>query len=616
MTYQGLPRLADRLAGNSDGTGAADLAGPTAATSDAAAIQAVLTEQANGLGSLDASLARRIIAIELQRNCMLGLFGLSGFVGLTVLMAVYLCIRQMEQDVVCMAKQLSAGEAIHYPNSDGKQGPIGVAGSVHQICAYLQQTAKELRFDREALQQEVTDHTQLVEHRAKHDPLTGLPNRAHFVSRLEAALAGLQPGATPIFVMFLDLLNFKSINDSLGHNAGDHILQAIAGRLSESAPATASTARLNSEEFAVLVQKVSSIDDVFAIAENILRDIRKPITMANINVYPSGTIGIAACTSAESSAESLLHDAETAMYHARSEGREPFALFESSMTDKLTDRTQLESELHYALERNEFVVHYQPLISLETGTMSGAEALIRWDHPRLGMVQPGRFLPIAEDTGLIVPIGYWVLREACREAKEWQNNHPSAPAFTINVNLSGRQLERDDVVDQVSAALKETGINPSLLKLEITESVMMKDVDKTVARLHSLKALGIKLAMDDFGTGYSSIACLNLFPIDTVKIDKSFVQSLADQPQAMSIVAAIISLARALNMDVTGEGVETVEHVTFLQSMGCHVGQGYYFAKALTSSAMAQKVIAGARATIGSADAAERDLIERLLRAA
>jgi len=279
-------------------------------------------------------------------------------------------------------------------------------------------------------------------------------------------------------------------------------------------------------------------------------------------------------------------------------------------------RRVIESELGAAVRKGEFELFFQPIMDVRSQAIGSFEALIRWHHPIRGIVPPAEFIPIAEETGLIVPIGYWVLREACREAKEWQNNHPSAPAFTINVNLSGRQLERDDVVEQVSAALNETGINPSLLKLEITESVMMKDVDKTVAKLHSLKALGIKLAMDDFGTGYSSIACLNLFPLDTVKIDRSFVQSLADQPQAMSIVAAIISLARALNMDVTGEGVETVEHVTFLQSMGCHVGQGYYFAKALPSTAITQKVNAGARASIVSSDAAERVLIERLLRAA
>ena len=458
--------------------------------------------------------------------------------------------------------------------------------------------------------------TRQIEHQAYHDALTGLPNRLLFLNKLTLALQETRRSIHPIAVIFLDLDNFKTINDSLGHEAGDQMLRAIAQRLTDCIGPEDTVARLGGDEFTLLLEGIESVEDAVSVTERIIESLQTPITVATTEIFASGSMGIAFTCDADCDADSLLRDADTAMYHAKGNGKSGYAVYAVTMSEKVVERMQLESALRFALERNEFVVHYQPLVDLETGYLAGAEALVRWKHPQLGLLQPGKFLPIAEDTSLIVPIGYWVLEEACRQSKLWLDTYPSAPPFTINVNLSGRQLQREDVVPRVQEALEKTGLPPYLLKLEITESVMMVDVENTVSRLHALKALGIKLAMDDFGTGYSSMASLNLFPLDTVKIDRSFIQRLGGHEQSASIVASIISLARALNMDVTGEGVETEEHISYLQSMGCQIGQGYYFAKPMDSTAMTKRIVAGEATPLQSIDQSSLELIERLLSAA
>ena len=425
-----------------------------------------------------------------------------------------------------------------------------------------------------------------LHHHALHDALTDLPNRLLFQDRLRGALSRAQRSNKAVAVLFVDLDNFKMINDSMGHEAGDALLKQIAARLQAAARREDTIARMGGDEFTLILEGLHRVEEAAQIAENIVAQLQQPVALGEREVFASASIGIVYSENPTALPEDLLRDADTAMYHAKTGGKAGYILFDSSMNVHATERLEIETGLRFALDRNELRVHYQPLVDLETGRMSGVEALARWEHPTLGMIAPGKFIAIAEDTGLIIPIGYWVLEEACRQTQAWKSAHPEYGAFTVNVNLSGKQLLRADVVERVGDILTRTGLKSADLKLEITESVMMADVKDAVAKLTQLKALGVKLAMDDFGTGYSSIASLNLFPLDTVKIDRSFVARLADQEEAQSVIAAIVMLSRALNLNITGEGIETKEQLAHLQGLGCQIGQGYYFAKPLPPEAL------------------------------
>ena len=432
-----------------------------------------------------------------------------------------------------------------------------------------------------------------LEHQALHDALTGLPNRLLFQDRIGGALKRMARAQTGVAVLFVDLDNFKIVNDSMGHEAGDTLLQTVAQRLEASARNGDTIARLGGDEFTLLLENVRSVEEAAQTAERIVAQLQQPVTLGGREVFVSASIGIAFSSDDGLEAEDLLRDADTAMYQAKTQGKSGFVVFNASMNADVVERMEIETGLRFALERDELRVHYQPLINLETGRMTGVEALARWQHPTRGLMAPGLFIPIAEETGLILPIGYWVLEEACRQMQVWKAEHPDYGVFTVNVNLSGKQLQRPDVVERVSAILEKTRIAPESVKLEITESVMMADVEDTVAKLRRLKALGVKLAMDDFGTGYSSMASLNLFPLDTVKIDRAFIKRLAEHHESESIVAAIIMLSKALHLDVTGEGVETVEQATQLQGLGCQIGQGYFFARPLPADGIRDGIAAG-----------------------
>lgn len=586
----------------------------------AAAIRATFDEHALTFRLLDSLLVRRIQGFEIKRNRILIVTCVTVTMALYFLSGFYLSIRRMVSCLATTTHRMLRGESTELVTLENRDEMAQVAASFNQVCRALQQTATELQSNNDNLEQIVSERTRQMEHQAYHDALTGLPNRLCFLNRLEAALRQARRTPSSLAVLFLDLDNFKTINDSLGHEAGDQMLCAIAERLTECMRSDDTVARLGGDEFTILLPNLKNVEEAVCLAERIVKALHKPIQLATNDlskneIFASGSIGIAFTAQADREADSLLRDADTAMYHAKSSGKAGYAVFESTMSDKVVERMQLETALRFALERDEFVVYYQPLVNLETGRLSGAEALIRWNHPQRGLIQPTKFLSIAEDTGLIVPIGYWVLEEACHQTKFWQEQYPSAPEFTINVNVSGRQLMRQDVVERVRTVLENTGLNPALLKLEITESVMMEDIGYTVAQLHGLKALGVKLAMDDFGTGYSSMANLNLFPLDTVKIDRSFVQRLGDQEQASSIVATIVTLARALNLDVTAEGIETTDHISCLQSIGCQTGQGYYFARPMPSASMTERIGSSHVTPIYSQDAANLELIENLLRA-
>jgi diguanylate cyclase (GGDEF)-like protein/PAS domain S-box-containing protein len=422
---------------------------------------------------------------------------------------------------------------------------------------------------------------QLV-HQAFHDALTGLPNRALFMDRLERAMTRAERQSTAVAVIFLDLDNFKIINDSLGHEAGDRLLMSVAERLPHCVRTVDTVARLGGDEFTVLLEDLTDTAEVAIVADRIITQLLAPLVLHDREVFTAVSLGIAISHGEYGAPDDLLRDADTAMYQAKTGGKGRMVTFDRSMNTHALERLELETGLRRALENNEFRLHYQPIISLEKGGVSGVEALVRWEHPRQGLIPPSKFIPLAEETGLIIGLGRWVLEEACRQAVRWQEESPETASWVISVNLSARQIQQENLVAEVSRVLRETGLDPERLKLEITESVMMSDSEATLGKLHALKALGVKLAVDDFGTGYSSMAYLSTLPIDTLKIDRSFVNKIGAHPESEAIVRTIVSLAKVLNLQVTSEGIETTEQQTYLQDLACDWGQGYLFAHPLT----------------------------------
>ncbi|CAA9442421.1 MAG: diguanylate cyclase/phosphodiesterase (GGDEF & EAL domains) with PAS/PAC sensor(s) [uncultured Rubrobacteraceae bacterium] len=436
------------------------------------------------------------------------------------------------------------------------------------------------------LQQEIAERRELEEqlmHQAFHDPLTGLTNRTLFLDRLDLALARTEWREGKVAVLFMDLDNFKVINDSLGHEAGDQVLLAVAERLEESMGAEGTVARFGGDEFTVLLEDVASVSGAVRVAERIQEAMRAPFYLEGRARFITTSIGIVLSTSGDEPPEVLLRYADTAMYQAKAVGRARHAVFDPSMTIAALERLELESDLRRALEREEFRVHYQPKVALGSGEVVALEALLRWEHPERGLVLPDEFVTIAEETDLIVPIGRWVLEEACRQTRLWQDRSPGRSALKTCVNLSARQFQHHALVEEVAAILRETGLDPASLDLEITESVVMDDAPSTLAKLQKLKDLGVNLTIDDFGTGYSSLSYLRRFPVDFLKIDRSMIQGLGEDPKNEAIVSAVVNLAHALGERVVAEGVETEKQLACLREIGCDFAQGYYFARPLPS---------------------------------
>jgi diguanylate cyclase (GGDEF)-like protein len=431
--------------------------------------------------------------------------------------------------------------------------------------------------------------TQVTARRA--DPLTGLPNRAMFMDRVDRLIASCGSSLTPSFaVLFLDVDRFKFVNDSLGHLAGDELLVGVARRLEQSLRSTDAVARpvsehtlarLGGDEFTVLLHGVRSAAEASIVAERLLAAVARPFHIQGSEVAVSISIGVVMNDPRYQRAEDMVRDADTAMYHAKAEGKARCSVFDQSMLAAIAERMQLESDLRHALERDELHLYYQPIVELATGRLCGFEALLRWHHPQRGIVAPSLFVPTAEETGLIVAIGLWAIREACRQMQAWAREFPECATLTINVNLSARQCMHADLVPSVQRVLEETGLAAERLKLEITEGVVLENSDTVVDVLNALRALGVQLGLDDFGTGYSALSYLRQFPFQTIKIDRSFVDSM-QADGSTEIIRAIVSLADGLAMDVTAEGIETAQQVSDLRDLECQYGQGYFFFKPLT----------------------------------
>jgi diguanylate cyclase (GGDEF)-like protein/PAS domain S-box-containing protein len=495
---------------------------------------------------------------------------------------------ECRREVLCRTK--SGGtrwlEANSRVNRDAAGALVGTAGTLRDIT--------QRRFAEEALREA---EERLVQ-QALHDPLTGLANRTLFRDRVQHSLARVERGER-VAVLLLDLDNFKDVNDSWGHIEGDRLLESVATRLLKSTRGFDTVARLGGDEFAILLEDLSNEDDVTTVIDRIMPMIRKSIVLQGRDISIDASIGVAHVRLGQT-VDDVLRNADLAMYRAKASGKGSCVVFEPGMHAAVLERIELEADLRVALERDEFSLVYQPIVELGSGTPIGVEALLRWRHPLRGMVSPAVFIPLAEASGLIVPIGKWVLREALRQIRGWMLDEADGQTLAINVNLSGRQLQEPGVVSDVADALAESGVEPECLTLEITESVLMQDTDSSLATLKALKSLGVKLAIDDFGTGYSSLSYLHRFPIDVLKIDKSFIDGVARNGSDAALARTIVKLAGMLNLSTVAEGVENADQRAHLAKLGCLRGQGYLFARPLEPREMGMLLRGAGRAQTAS----------------
>lgn len=445
--------------------------------------------------------------------------------------------------------------------------------------------------------QDVTDRRRAQDallHDALHDALTGLSNRTLFLDRLGHALQRAERQKLCFAVLFIDVDRFKVINDSLGHLAGDHLLSSIARRLASAVRPGDTVARLGGDEFAILLDGLASVEEATATAETVLDLLRPPFVLGDREVFVTVSVGVAPNPEGPIRADEMLRDADTAMYHAKASGRAQVALFDREMRERVLARLAIETEIRQALERGEFDVYYQPIREIASGRLHGVEALVRWRHPVRGLVYPGAFLAVAEETGLVVPLGAWVLEEACRTVARWHRLWPRTPPMSLSVNLAPRQFASEGLEEQVKSTLSRTGLAPSSLTLEVTETTIIENPEAARALLTRLRELGVKISIDDFGTGYSSLSYLHWLPLDRLKIDRSFVAGLGPDRRNYEILRTIAMLARNLGLDVVAEGVETADQLAALLEIGCDCAQGFLFAPALRASRVEEMLAGGA----------------------
>ncbi|HEX2040256.1 MAG TPA: EAL domain-containing protein [Acidimicrobiales bacterium] len=443
---------------------------------------------------------------------------------------------------------------------------------------------------------DITERKALAEqlvHQAFHDPLTGLANRALLLDRIEHALSGTRrkEGAR-LAVLYLDLDDFKTVNDGLGHEAGDTILRMTGERIAAALRPGDTACRLGGDEFAVLLEDLPNPAMAYEIGGRLLEELRNPFELETGLVSLNASLGIVLGRGGDEDAAELLRNADLAMYRAKGQGKGRFEIYEAGMHAAVVERLALKADLRRAVDAGEFEPHYQPIVDLRTGATVGVEALVRWNHPERGILPPAAFIDLAEETALIVPIGIQVLRQACADAAGWRRRLGEHAPRSVSVNLSVRQLQHPRVVDDVAAALRDSGLPSEALVLELTESTLLDDADAAAARLEELKALGVRMALDDFGTGYSSLSYLGRFPVDVLKIDKSFVDSLGDTPgERSALVGAIVGLGTTLGVQVTAEGIEGAEQLSHLLQLGCQLGQGFYFARPLAAAGLEEHLL-------------------------
>lgn len=431
---------------------------------------------------------------------------------------------------------------------------------------------------------------QLV-HNAFHDALTGLANRALFGDRLDVALAGANRRPPGKFaVLFFDLDRFKTINDSLGHNVGDQLLTALARRLETIVRPGDTVARIGGDEFGILVNDMRDVGDAVQVAERILECFETPFAVDRNEVFVSASIGIAVHSRDTTDSHGMLRDADIAMYRAKAAGKGRYEIFDPEMHASAVALLKIETDLRRAVERGEFVMHYQPIVSLRERNIIGFEGLVRWRHPERGLVAPATFITVAEETGLIVPLGWWVMEESVRQIREWQLQYPLVPPLFISVNVSGRLFVDNDTVEGILGILERTGLPPESLRLEVTENVILEHSEAVMGKMQQLRAMGVQLSIDDFGTGYSSLSYLQRFHYDTLKIDRSFISGLQAGPDSHAIVETILHLASNLGIGVIAEGIETAEQMIRLRDLDCPQGQGFWFARPL-SALMVEEIL-------------------------
>jgi diguanylate cyclase (GGDEF)-like protein/PAS domain S-box-containing protein len=483
---------------------------------------------------------------------------------------------------------------------DGKNRPFGVldvhATEPHRFTAkdvpFVQAAANVLA---DAIERHAAD--QALRYRVLHDSLTGLPNRLSFVDALGDALSKAAISGSPVGILFLDLDHFKLINDSLGHHAGDALLRAVAPRLRAHLRPGDVVARFGGDEFGILIDRLADEGEALAIADRVAAAFTQPFSIDDVDHFVSASIGVAVASAAEErsvNAELLIRDADAAMYRAKEGGRARCVLFDAEMRAGAMRRLEVERELREALDRDELALFYQPVVNLRSGEITGLEALVRWRHPERGTLDPADFVSIAEDSGLIEPIGRWVQDRACRQALEWHQLRPDSRPFDVAVNLSARQVAHRDLPETVEEIIARTGLDPVHLRLEITESVLVEESATAISSLHALNELGVRLVLDDFGTGYSSLAYLNRFPFHALKIDRSFVDALGIEQEPTAIVEAIIGMARALSLEVIAEGVESEVQLSELRRLGCDYAQGHLFHPAMPEREVSRLIAEGA----------------------
>lgn len=437
---------------------------------------------------------------------------------------------------------------------------------------------------------------QRLRHETVHDALTGLPNRTLFMKRLADATHRARRGQDSLFaVLFLDVDGFKLVNDSMGHHVGDEMLVSIARRLEGCVRGGDIVARLGGDEFAILLERIVDVRDAAMVAERVQEALQVPLSIGGYEHATSASIGVALSTGASEQPEYVLRSADIAMYRAKNTGRGRYEMFDRAMHAEALTRLQIESDLRHAFDRNEFFLHFQPIVSLAEGRVVGVEALVRWRHFERGVVSPATFVPVAEDTGLVVPLGRWVLKEACRQAREWQTQWPDQQPLAISVNLSVREFAQPDLVRAVASILEETGLSPKCLRIEITESAIIGQKHPAIETVEQLRALGVGIHLDDFGTGYSALSYLHRLPLDAVKVDRAFTSSIDQEERPLHVVKAIISLAHAIGLEVVAEGVTNARQLELLRDMGCDLAQGFFFSRPCNNEELTALMVEGTR---------------------